>query len=368
MSNVAFLCGGLQPGVDGVGDFSRSLAREVRALGRNASLVAWRDEHVCGFRRVAEGVQQELRFGADYEAERTLGNPDVRLVSLQFVPFSFDPKGLPSRAAAELLRFAPGARWHVMVHEPWSDGGRGGRLRRWAVQSLQRFSTRLMLRRLRPLRVHTSNARYAELLKGIGFDADILRIFGAIPLVGRRDSEVFRSLMPDVDGKDDPRPVLRLGVFGTLHPEWNPERKLEDLKWAASLAGRRLELVGVGGWGVAGETVWNRLEMVLGVKGVHLGRRAGEVVSDVLSNLDLALTSTPWEIVEKSSAVAAMLEHGVPVVVTRGDGAGRMREGIHFCDGLWGTKWIEVAAMRRPRHSGAAQAARQFCDEVLQHH
>ena len=39
-------------------------------------------------------------------------------------------------------------------------------------------------------------------------------------------------------------------------------------------------------------------------------------MSQCLHGLDFGLTSTPWDLVGKSGAIAAMVEHGIPVFVS----------------------------------------------------
>lgn len=50
-----------------------------------------------------------------------------------------------------------------------------------------------------------------------------------------------------------------------------------------------------------------------------LGELPVERVSQYLRNLDFGIGITPWLAIGKSSAVAAMLDHGVPVMITRND-------------------------------------------------
>ena len=43
---IAFLCGSLEPGFDGVGDYVRMLASEVIVQGHQAVIVAINDTHL----------------------------------------------------------------------------------------------------------------------------------------------------------------------------------------------------------------------------------------------------------------------------------------------------------------------------------
>ncbi|MBT3468577.1 MAG: hypothetical protein HN467_04560 [Opitutae bacterium] len=46
-----------------------------------------------------------------------------------------------------------------------------------------------------------------------------------------------------------------------------------------------------------------------------LGPQPEENVSHYLHSLDFGLTSTPWDLVGKSGTIAAMVEHGLPVII-----------------------------------------------------
>lgn len=354
---LLFVCGGLEPGRDGVGDYTRLLGAAMQERGARVGLLAWKDSHIHAPRAecTPEGIPVvRLPEHSHGSGEMTLVHallervkPDV--VSLQFVPFSYHPKGYVGALAQELKGVFPSLPWQVMVHEPWSDGGRGGFLRRLAVTTVQRHGTKALLRGLRPLAVHTSNARYAALLAKAGIRSEVLPLFGNIPVTGRRDPVAFERLLAaaGVEERAPGQVPLHVGLFGTLHAEWEPEPAAADLAAAARAAGRAVRLVGVGSFGPAGDSLWRRLEAALGVRGVSFGRRQDGEVSMILANLDLAFASTPWEMIGKSGSCAALLEHGTPVIVSRGDGRRESElEGLHFFTGNWGRRWLEVAALR----------------------
>jgi hypothetical protein len=68
----------------------------------------------------------------------------------------------------------------------------------------------------------------------------------------------------------------------------------------------------------AGEALWDSLQARYPRFAFsRLGVRSASVVSAFLQTIDLAISPTPWNLTGKSSAVASLLEHGVPVVVNR---------------------------------------------------
>src|SRR5690606_39818307 len=44
--NIAFICGSLEPGKDGVGDYTRRLAGELLRNGHNATIIAINDRYI----------------------------------------------------------------------------------------------------------------------------------------------------------------------------------------------------------------------------------------------------------------------------------------------------------------------------------
>jgi hypothetical protein len=50
-----------------------------------------------------------------------------------------------------------------------------------------------------------------------------------------------------------------------------------------------------------------------------VGEKTPEEISRLLQNLDFGIATHPWALAGKSGAVAALLDHGLPVVVPRDD-------------------------------------------------
>jgi len=115
--------------------------------------------------------------------------------------------------------------------------------------------------------------------------------------------------------------MIMAGVFGAVHPEWADALVLQRLQLSCAAQGRQLVLLHMGRAGVAGNALWQQLRSTLAGKvPLHsLGELPPRELSEVLRGLDMGLATTPWALAGKSSTIAAMLEHGVPVLVTRND-------------------------------------------------
>jgi hypothetical protein len=142
---LAFICSGLEPGRDGVGDFARTLARQCVAAGHEVRLASVRDE-LSQDRSTANPVELRLADIFLHPAEaRALAawlhdfQPDW--ASVQFTPFGFHPRGLGGRRAAFLRELLPAkTRREIMLHEIWLQPGPGGQLRHRALGWAQRRS------------------------------------------------------------------------------------------------------------------------------------------------------------------------------------------------------------------------------------
>jgi hypothetical protein len=316
---LLFLCSSLEPGRDGVGDYIRLLAAECARLGHTCALVALNDPHVSTPVETEEaGGPATLRLpqGGDFAAAvefRKRFAPDW--VSLQLVAYGLHPRGLLFAATPRLRRVIGPVRLHLMFHELWLGNDAHPSLRHRVTGWLQKTSLRRMLAALRPAFVSTTNPFYAALLESIGVDATILPLCGNIPLARHE------PLPESVAAYHRPGKTW-LGVFfGGLYREWKPEPFFGRLERAARQAGRSVVLAQLGHPGGEGSEVWSALEREYGgrFRFLTLGPRPPETVSAILQAADFGIAASPWMVIGKSGSAAVMLDHGLPVIVTRDD-------------------------------------------------
>ena len=83
---------------------------------------------------------------------------------------------------------------------------------------------------------------------------------------------------------------------------------------------KRLVLIFYGKSDLTPETI-NKLKSTLQDRAdiVLAGARPSVEISKILQTLDIGIATTPRQVIQKSGSVAAMLEHGLPVLVTRDD-------------------------------------------------
>ncbi len=319
---ILFVCGGLEAGRDGVGDYCRRIAAAGRALGWQPSLLAIHDPAVQNVEdqaslagvpmlRLARGEawSERQRRAAEFIAAQ---QPDW--VSLQFVCYALEPNGVISRWVSRLGEMLAGRRVHLMFHEVWIGASTEYGIRERLVGRAQRRSIRRLAHRLRPSAMHTSNHLYQQLLAEIGLRAGRLRLPGNIPIATERTPVAG---FPDVDRAKH----WIGGIFGTIHPRWLPEPWLAESVRLAGERGRKLALVQFGEAGGVGRESWARLAVRYRdrVEFAILGPREPGEISRILGQLDFGVATSPWALIEKSGATAAFLDHGLPVLVTRDD-------------------------------------------------
>lgn len=320
---LVFLCTSLAPGRDGVGDYVRQLAAACAQLGHVCLLVALHDRHL---EHPTELVQRgsEVRFPASLTWTRRaemlrglLREFDPHWVSWQMVSYGFHPKGILPRASFALIDAARPWQNHVMLHELWLGLARADRFRPRLVGALQRRALLAFLRRLAPAAVHTTNPAYQLALARHGWPAEILPLFGNIP-VQPAAREAARAELAALAGDALPRTPQLLGVvFGTIHPQWQPEATLTFLRAAGGHARRPVALVTLGRIGAHGTRLLPRLAQSLPV--FDAGPQSPDTLSRLLQAMDFGLATHPWALIGKSGTAASLVDHGLPVIVPRDD-------------------------------------------------
>jgi hypothetical protein len=173
--------------------------------------------------------------------------------------------------------------------------------------------------------MHTSNGTYQHALARHGMSAGTLPLFGSIPVAPATAESWLASPLAsagcDALSNSERRNAWWLfAFFGTLHPVWPPQPLLDQLNAAAAAAGKRVALIAAG-WLGAGESIWNRMQQQVGdrVPMLRLGERPAQRISELFNSVDFGVATSPWALIGKSATVAAMLDHGLPVVVNRDD-------------------------------------------------
>jgi hypothetical protein len=327
---IAFLSNCLEPGKDGVGDYTRLLARECSKRQHSCLLIALNDSFVNSAREETEDGVKIVRFGQNVawarrfaEATKILAAFAPDWFSLQFVCYGYDHKGINPSLARRLKTLVGSVPLQIMFHELWIGTELGATVKHRLIGSVQKHFVIRMIGMLRPKIVQTSIPAYLHLLRKNGVIASQLSLFGNVPIQSRRgDLWIYPALQRNgiqiSEGNRDN--YWLFGIFGTLHSIWPPEPLFGYLRNAALRAKKRIVLISIGRLG-AGKELWDSIARKYANE-FHfccLRERSPQELSEFFNTIDYGIATTPYAIINKSGAVAAMVEHGVPVVVNRDD-------------------------------------------------
>jgi hypothetical protein len=301
---IAFVTSCLEPGRDGVGDYTTLLAAGCERRGHAVTRIALNDARVNalvetpGLLRLPVSmtwVEREAR------ARRWLEDFSPDWVSLQFVAFGFHPRGLVARIVPHVVALLSGWPVHIFLHELWLGEERGASWKHRILGCMQRRGVLTLLGALDIRVIHTSNSTYVQLLGRRGVLATRLPLFGSLPLPTQEYPR---------------RDKLMLAFFGTLHPVWPAEPLFTHLR---SLK-RKIQLHHAGEIG-GGAELWGNLERKWGQEFdfFTLKHLSPQAIADLFAGADFGVATTPWALVGKSASVAAMLDCGLPVIVNRDD-------------------------------------------------
>jgi hypothetical protein len=303
---VAFICSSFQPGMDGVGDYTCLLSKELVKLGHEIKLIAINDRYL------GDSIIQTkycsslmLRFGRNvfwsdrHEiSAKILREFSPDWISLQYVSFGFHHKGIPFFLPQRLNRLSKAGNWHVMFHELWNGDNRNAKLSHRLLGVFEKRIVFGLVRKLKPRLCTTSNTLYHQWLNSEKIDNQILPIFSNIR--SQDCKENFRSETENT-----------VAIFGQLESE---ELGRELISAAIKIAdGRSLE------WRVLG-LAGPKWEKVLQEKGISFhssGKLGDEALSFALRSCRFGLASTNIYRIGKSGSALAMLENGLPLLVGR---------------------------------------------------
>jgi hypothetical protein len=308
--NIVFICSSLEPGHDGVGDYTRRLSAALIKAGHSCAILSLNDRHA---ENTLEGTQQAdgvnvpvLRLSAGIEikkrfaiAKEWVDRIDPQWLGLQFVPFGYHPKGLKLGLSKLLLTLSKGRSWHIMFHELWVGmaNEESKKLHLWG--SAQRILIKSLIENLKPAVIHTQTRLYQTLLAKLSFKARYLPLFGNIPVV---DSK-----------KGEPAAGVSFVVFGAIHDRAPINQFASEAAQYADKFKLPVTLTIIGR-GNSEQQRWADAWVAAGLAVKRLGELSASGISEVLSAATVGLSATALAVIEKSGSYAAMREHGLPVI------------------------------------------------------
>ncbi|MDE5417560.1 hypothetical protein L3049_06025 [Labilibaculum sp. DW002] len=309
---IIFLCGSLEPGRDGVGDYSRRLAGELIRQGHQSALLALYDKNVPKIleeEQESEGISipvlrisTQLAANSRFTKAKTwIDQFDPEWLSLQYVPFSFQKKGLPFGLASKLKKIGIGRKWQIMFHELWvgMDSESPFKYKVWG--EVQKIIIHNIIAIVKPVKIHTQTRLYQAQLSRLGYKANYLPLFGNIPVIIQKEK------------KSSINEQLTFLLFGSIHPGAPIVPFVKELAVYGQNNNKTIHFQFIGRCGTELENWCTACENA-GLKTEVLGEQSIEKISDVLSMADWGISSTPLLLIEKSGTAAAMQEHKLPII------------------------------------------------------
>ena len=322
---IVFVCGSIEKGRDGVGDYTRLLAVELTKIGHHCSILALADKfinkEIFGEENEGEIKIDFLRlpfrnghFNNSILAKEWIKSRKPDWVSIQYVPFSFHKKGLPFGIAKSFRRISEGTKLHIMFHEMWVGISKISPLKHKVIGFFQIQIAKRIIKKNMPIYVTTTNKLYNLILEKESIKSEILTLFSNINKNRVNSIDISRRLQEwSIPIEERPRWVF-LGIFGSLYPNVNLQAEIEFQLNKINPQKLKLAFVSIGRIGESGIKEFLRLETIFGnrVKFFLVGEVFENEASQIAQMLDIAISCTPSQHIAKSGVFAFLKLHEIP--------------------------------------------------------
>jgi len=327
---LLFLCSSLESGRDGVGDYTRRFAGELVKQGHECLCLAIHDRHMANGPQAgaADGDTKEdevkiirLSSRESWCAKTLLIQQEIDQfepdwVSLQFVPYGYHARGFCFALAHMLAKLHGPAGHHLFVHELSIGTGSRPSVSHRVQGFVQRMAIRRTIQHWNPQVTHTHVPHYRRQLAGYGVDAAMLPIPGSIPIVS--PGPVCGDFDRLVEARRaDEQGQLFAGYFGAFYEGSAAPDFIEGLRALGRSTGKQIHCFLAGHQTDDCFRRYSSLAEVRagGVRWTFLGALPANSLSSFFQELDFGIAATSWTLLGKSSGVAAMLDHGLPILV-----------------------------------------------------
>ena len=273
-------------------------------------ITAQKESKQCGITDYVELITQELeklghhieRYFINKDSEELNVIPEADLYSIQFAPYAFDNNGFPNQILKCLAQKLQDKKVHLNFHEIWVGAYPRANWKESGIGWLQKKIILGFIKKCKPAWITSSNAAALDRLKLAGVPAMLLYLFGNIPYSANSKATTKGQM-------------LKVAFFGTPYADF-PYNKLGDFfSTLSNTSGKKLKIIMIGR---QREDAGSNHLYSLCKKNMFLIERTGELSTDLISEklqeCSLGVSTTPFDVIGKSGATAAMLEHGLPVL------------------------------------------------------
>ena len=223
------------------------------------------------------------------------------LTSIQFTPYIYSTSRLNGKNLSSLAEFIKTNKVHINFHEIWIGAYPNASLKEKFIGWHQQKEILKFLELVNPCHVTCSNAAAMDRLTQAGIQAKYLYLFGNVPYDPSVDISVSNN--------------LRIALFGTPYEKFPYNHLAERLNEISAFLNKPVELRIIGRQRVNGglDQIRNTSKQ-FNFSFSETGELSPQLISKELQSCNLGLCTTPYDILGKSGATAAMLEHGLPVL------------------------------------------------------
>ncbi|MFT5252646.1 MAG: hypothetical protein ACI87N_001662 [Flavobacteriales bacterium] len=312
---ILFLCGSSEPGKDGVGDYTRRLCGELIRNGHQAQILSLCDKQAAVFKtqtHLTEEIAVTVRripVATNYKQRLTwtqevLRQEEPDCISLQFVPYSFNPKGIPFWLPNFLNKLKGAHQWQVMFHELWIGMDIHASFKSRFFGFLQQKIVLKVLENLEDSVINTQTNLYEQKIANLGYSAKLLPLF----------SNISNSSLIDAVAVKENINEIRFALFGGIHFGAPVQLFIKALKieLKKSKIGSA-KFIFIGNCGDAMQE-WTSILDSEKIEYEVSGYCTDQEISKLFLNCDYGISTTPYLLIQKSGSIAALLEHQLPVL------------------------------------------------------
>ena len=228
--------------------------------------------------------------------------PNADLYSFQFAPYAYANNGVPKTILNFLSRKLQNKRVHLNFHEIWVGAYPRANWKERGIGWLQKKLILGFINKCKPVWITSSNAAALDRLKQAGVPAMFLYLFGNIPYSANSKATTKGHM-------------LKVAFFGTPYADFPYDKLGNFFSTLSKNSGKKLEIILIGR---QREDAGSDHIYAMCKKNEFLIERIGELstnlISEKLQECSLGVSTTPFDVIGKSGATAAMLEHGLPVM------------------------------------------------------
>lgn len=307
---VLFLCGSLEKDKDGVGDYVRKLSINMLGPECSISLLSIMEKNLTDITtEQIKNVYSNInivripKFTSKKNRRAIINQfilqqePDW--ISLQFVPFSFNDKGLPIYLHDLFLDIDKSIKWHIMFHELWVGINTEASIKYKIWGEFQRLIILDLVKKLKPVYISTNTDVYKHVLTSNRIKSEKIPIFSNIEK--KHNVSAHRC------------DKISMIIFANLQKTDKLNDFLKDVYEYVLLRNIDIQFIFVGKNGVHIDEWISLLELYKFSYKVY-GMLSGSEISEIMNSSSWGISTTPFLQIEKSGSVVAMREHQLPVI------------------------------------------------------